>query len=74
MKKFYQYVVITLILIIHLVFVGCKSKYELNLTQEEQKVIVEYAAGLLLKYDKNYREDLEEIEMPIEVEIQVIYN
>lgn len=41
---------------------GCGLVPSLNLTESEQKVIAEYAAGLLLKYDRNYSGALMEIE------------
>lgn len=52
-------VLISLILVFSLCGCGLPS---LNLTEEEQKIIAEYSAGLLLKYDKNYRGALKKID------------
>lgn len=45
-----------------------------DLTESEQKVIAEYAAGLLLKYDKNYSGAIKSIEEDVEEDngLQVI--
>ena len=48
----------TIILILSLImvfsFAGCSLVPSVELTEDEQKVIAEYSAGLLLKYDKAY--------------------
>ena len=41
---------------------GCALVPSLDLTEPQQKVIAEYAAGLLLKYDKNYSGSLKRLE------------
>lgn len=41
---------------------GCTLVPSVELTEDEQKVISEYAAGLLLKYDKNYSGALASLE------------
>lgn len=56
----------TIILILSLImvfsFAGCSLVPSVELTEDEQKVIAEYSAGLLLKYDKNYKGALETLE------------
>ncbi|MDO4188522.1 MAG: hypothetical protein Q4D29_05980 [Lachnospiraceae bacterium] len=59
MKK-YLSVVLSFIMIISLS--GCALVPSVELTESEQKVIAEYAAGLLLKYDKNYGGSLKDLE------------
>lgn len=41
---------------------GCGLIPSLDLTESQQKIIAEYAAGLLLKYDKNYNGSLKQLE------------
>lgn len=51
-----------------LLFVGC-GNYMLDLTSEQNALITEYAAGLLLKYDKNHKNKmLNELEIEKEQE------
>lgn len=61
--------VISLILTISLC--GCGLVPSVELTESEQKVIAEYAAGLLLKYDKNYSGSILKVEEEIEEEPQL---
>lgn len=61
-------IILALILSFSLLLTGCGLVPSLNLTNEESSVISEYAAGLLLKHDKNYGGDITEIkEEPEEV-------
>lgn len=53
-----------IIISVVLSFTGCSP--QVNLTEEESKIISEYAAGLLLKYDKNYSGKLVKVEEPKE--------
>lgn len=57
-----RYVLVLFSLILAFSFGGCSLVPSVELTEIEQKVIAEYAAGLLLKYDKNYRGALQDIE------------
>ena len=51
---------------------GCALVPSLDLTEDEQKVIAEYAAGLLLKYDKNYSGVLKRVEEEEDDGMQVV--
>lgn len=62
MKKNKTLKIITLVLAMSLVLSGCGLIPSLDLTESEQKVIAEYAAGLLLKYDRNYSGAIMDIE------------
>lgn len=53
-------ILLSLIMVFNLA--GCALVPSLELTEDEQKVIAEYSAGLLLKYDKNYKGALEDLE------------
>ncbi|MCF0232482.1 MAG: hypothetical protein HUJ63_09520 [Enterococcus sp.] len=53
-KSVNGFVKIMLCVALSFVLGGCGLVPSVELTEEEQKVISEYAAGLLLKYDKNY--------------------
>ncbi|MDO4966819.1 MAG: hypothetical protein Q4E51_08955 [Lachnospiraceae bacterium] len=57
---------ISVLLVVTLMFgmVGCGP--ELNLTEEESRIISEYAAGLLLKYDRNYSGKIVDVTEPEE--------
>lgn len=52
---------------------GCALVPSVDLTESEEKMIAEYAAGLLLKYDKNYQGSLREIEDEGD-EIEIVEN
>lgn len=55
-------IIITLSIILAFGLSGCSLIPSLNLTESEQSIIAEYAAGLLLKYDKNYSGAIRKIE------------
>lgn len=55
-------VTVLLILSFALALNGCGLIPSVELTESEQKIIAEYAAGLLLKYDKNYNGALVDLE------------
>jgi len=59
-EKKYINRIIALLLIFTMVFglCGCGLVPSLDLTEEQQKIIAEYSAGLLLKYDKHYNGSL----------------
>ena len=48
--------------------IGCGLVPSLDLTEDEEKVIAEYAAGLLLKHDRHYKGGLTEISEEEEVD------
>lgn len=55
-------VVLLTTLLVSVCMAGCGLIPSLDLTESEQSVIAEYAAGLLLKYDRNYSGSLMEVE------------
>lgn len=61
-------------LIIMTSITACSLVPSVELTEDEQKVIAEYAAGLLLKYDKNYSGALEDIEEEEDGDVGIVQN
>lgn len=51
---------------------GCGLVPSLTLTSEQSKIVAEYAAGLLLKHDKNYKGGIEDYVIEEEEDISVI--
>jgi len=62
MNRFLKTKIISVFLVMTFLFTGCGLIPSVELTEQEQKVIAEYAAGLLLKYDRNYSGSIMEIE------------
>lgn len=62
MKSINKIKIISLFLVMTLFFSGCGIIPSVELTEEEQKIIAEYAAGLLLKHDRNYSGSIVKIE------------
>lgn len=60
---------IAISLILVFCFTGCGLIPSVELTEGEQKVIAEYAAGLLLKYDRNYVGSISPIEEEDDLDI-----
>lgn len=56
-----------LAVILALAFCLCACKNEVSLSDEQNALIAEYAADLLLKYDKNYQERLNESDTTTEM-------
>lgn len=54
--------VLVLSLIVTLCMAGCSLIPSVELTESEQEVIAEYAAGLLLKHDRNYAGSIKSME------------
>ncbi len=52
---------------------GCALVPSVELTEDEQSIIAEYAAGLLLKYDKNYSGSISKIDENAEEEGVLLY-
>ena len=71
MKKIFP---ILLVLILSFSVCGCSLVPSVELTKREQKVIAEYAAGLLLKYDRNYGGALLDLEEESGTDIGVVVN
>ena len=71
MKKF---VFVLLCTILAFSMSGCNLVPSVELTEDEQNVISEYAAGLLLKYDKNYGGALASLEEEDDSGVGIVQN
>lgn len=70
MKK---YIIIVLSLVFAFGVSGCALVPSLDLTEDEQSIIAEYAAGLLLKYDRNYAGSIKKVDNEPEEEGVLVY-